>query len=149
MVKEMPSGAQLRFLEHTADVGLAVTADTLPELFRAAANGLFQLVLGEALPEETAGTGTTVETRRVTVRAGAESDLLVAWLRELLYQYESAALYPVRIDFETLTANLLDATLHCAHSTAVPQREIKGVTYHQLRVQRQDGRWHAQVIFDV
>jgi SHS2 domain-containing protein len=28
-------------------------------------------------------------------------------------------------------------------------REIKAVTYHQISVERKDGGWEAQIIFDI
>jgi SHS2 domain-containing protein len=136
---------QIEFLDHTADVGLTVRADTLAELFRGAADGMFQLTLGEAVaPPNT----TAAEERTVYVQAEDAAMLLAGWLRELLYIHQAEQLRIITKRFDTLTEHELAATIMCGPCPA-QQLEIKAVTYHQLSVAREDGAWLARVIFDV
>lgn len=69
-------------IDHTADVALRVWADSLEELFRQAALGL------SALLTDPARVG---RDRAVEIRASGidEEELLIAWLEEILYAFES------------------------------------------------------------
>jgi SHS2 domain-containing protein len=136
----------LRFIEHTADVGIEVDAGTLAELFLTAASGMFTL-LGESGEDMTAAS-TPVENRRISLDADDIASLMVAWLRELLFIHESTGLALHDAEFGKLDETRLDALISLAPAPP-PAREIKGVTWHQLTVRRQNGAWHARVIFDV
>lgn len=144
----MATHSCVRFLDHTADVGLDATAPTLPELFRAAADGMFQLLLGGACTGTALDEGIPTD-RQLALRADDAAALLSAWLRELLYLYDVAGLCPVSVEFTHLDARRLEASVRFGHVVATPLREIKGVTYHQLAVRRQGRSWHARVVFDV
>ena len=89
------------------------------------------------------------ETRAVTLEADDVGQLLVDWLRELLYWHDIDRLAFVRAEFDTVSARQLAATVYCARYTSPPVREIKGVTYHQLTVEQRGAAWFARVIFDV
>jgi len=72
-------------VDHTADVGLRVRADTLASLFERTAAGMCTLIEGEDGAEARAGEsgGCTL-----TLESDDVSSLLVAWLRELLYRHQ-------------------------------------------------------------
>jgi SHS2 domain-containing protein len=135
----------IEILEHTADIGLRVTASTPEAAFIAAAEGMFDIMVNRE------GIGSS-ETLAVNAEADAYDILLVAWLEELLYHYEiegfvprmfaTRELTPQRIQSE-LTGDRLDAAIH---ETGV---QIKAVTYHQLRAEATDQGFHIQVIFDI
>ena len=145
----MAAAPRLHFLEHTADVGLEISADTLPDVFRAAAAGMFELLVGaKALRKLERGTAVG-EIRALALQSEDVGQLLVDWLRELLYWHDSAGLCAHRAEFDTLTETQLESTVHCARYPSAPLREIKGVTYHQLQVERRGECWYARVIFDV
>jgi SHS2 domain-containing protein len=141
--------ARLEYLEHTADVGFDVTSDTLDDLFRTAASGMFELLMGSDAAHAPNRTTGAAQLRQLSLRASDVASLLVDWLRELLYWHETEGIIVPHIEFTTLTERQLDATVRSFRSTVDPIREIKGVTYHQLDVHRQDGVWQARVIFDV
>ena len=145
---------RLAFLEHTADVGIDVVAEDLTGLFRTAAFGMFELLMGgedsphhhdSPRPDPTEAPGI----RHFELRAMDAASLLVDWLRELLFMHETDGLCITGIEFRVLTDQELDATVQCVPYHGQPVREIKGVTYHQLVVEREDSAWHARVIFDV
>jgi SHS2 domain-containing protein len=138
-------GGTYREIEHTADLGIEVTAPDLSALFASAAEALYALIADSA----------TIENREViTVSAtgdGAE-ELLHAWLCELLALFnvqgfvgkrcEIASITDGRVEGQ-VTGEKLDLKRHAFHT------EIKGVTYHDFKVWQEDGMWHARVIFDV
>ncbi len=133
-------------LDHPAEIGLRVWGATLRQLFTHAAQGMFAILTG--------GAAVRGVTRRFTVHVEATTteELLVAWLRELLFRVECHRLIARRWRFTRCDARRVRAEV-----TAVrwdPQRqplgvEIKAATYHQLRIVRRGGRYHTRIIFDV
>ena len=134
-----------REFEHTADLGIESTAADLPRLFAAAGEGLFSLI---ADPEN-------IDPRdQVTVSAvgSGPEELLHAWLRELLSQFNLDGFVGKTCVVERLTDARVDGIVHGETLDLSRHRfrtEIKGVTYHDFKVWQENGAWHARVIFDV
>jgi len=154
------------FLDHTADVGLDVVAPALDALFARTAAGMACLIHGAdragdaRRAEVTAGADKASAAgrssgeapplqRRVTLSADDLPALLRAWLREVLHWHEAEGLALRDASFTALTERRLDATVTLAPDPLEPIREIKGVTLHDLAVERRDQAWAARVIFDV
>ncbi|MCZ6476742.1 MAG: archease, partial [Gemmatimonadetes bacterium] len=79
-------GRGVREVEHTADVGLAISGATLEQLFHRAALGIARLMRGDARPAGATSTRGARGTTRSVALAAESSDLLLArWLGELLY----------------------------------------------------------------
>lgn len=160
-------------LSHTADVGFEVTADSLDELFRGAAEGLVRSLgsrqeavdgegassrAGGGRPGATAGeprgerTGRRGEREVLTLERPDRERLLVAWLQELLYRADRDDRRPDGMEVEMTGPSSLRARIRwsAAGSARPAAREVKGVTYHGLRLGRdRDGRWHARLVLDV
>ena len=133
--------APYEWFDHTADLGLRITAPDLETLFRDAATALFAAVVER--PEE--GEPEAPLTLRVT---GERKDwLLFDWLNELLYLFETRRLvlsdFEVRFDDEGLSARALPRPFDPDAQRAL--HEVKAITYHGLRVERDEtGRWLAE-----
>ena len=137
--------------DHTADVGLSIRAGTLQDLLETAARAVFAQVL-EDLPAE-------VEAEEVVAvkvegeAAGDLGELLVSWLQELLFRFETRRLVPIRFEFEEAAADRVRARVGFGRFDPRRHRaraEVKGVTYHELDVHAEaDGSWRARVILDV
>ncbi|NVL90472.1 MAG: archease [Desulfobacterales bacterium] len=133
------------FIEHTADLGFKAYGAGLEELFAHAAEALFEtLVSLESIKER--------EERSIEVEADALDDLMVSWLGELLYLYDTEGLlfkgFQVKqIENNRLEANVRGEILDLARHEI--KTEIKAVTYHQLYVKKIGGTWEARVIFDI
>lgn len=140
-------GGRYRPIEHTADLAIEVEADTPEDLFRWAARGMFDLIRGEGAPPPP----DALPVWRRIAAAGPDLEArLVAWLGELLYVHarEGRLLTDVRsldLDGERVEA---EAGFVPAGPGGV-ERELKGVTYHDLQVERRDGGWKARIVFDV
>jgi SHS2 domain-containing protein len=131
-------------LDHAADVGILVTADSLPDLFDRAAAGMMALLRADAAPAD----GETIE-RDIALSADDPAELLVQWLRELLYLRQVHGLEYRDARIESLSGQRVCARVRGTLDARPPMREIKGVTYHALDVHRDADGWHARVIFDV
>ncbi len=134
-----------REIEHTADIGIEVEADTPSELFRRAGLALFSLMVSLEGVEAR-------EEREESVQAEGWEDLLHDWLSRLLHSFLQDGFIAATITIEELDSTRLHARLvgekldYKRHNF---ETEIKAVTYHQLSVTCENGRWRAQVIFDV
>ncbi len=131
--------------EHTADLGLRVRASTKEALFAEVAQGLFAMIVANL------DTVQPVQSRTLEI-AGDELDFLMFdWLNELLYAFEAERLLLSRFEVR-LADDGLQAV--CWGEEMDPQRhemehEVKAITYHQLRVERTDGGWLAEIIVDI
>ena len=134
-----------REIEHTADLGVEITAADLPQLFASAGEALYALI---ADPK-------TIESREdINISATGDNpeDLLHAWLCELLALFNVQGFVGKHCEIAQISdgqvqgrvsGETLDLKRHDFHT------EIKGVTYHEFKVWQEAGAWHARVIFDV
>lgn len=132
-------------LEHTADVGLRLRADSCEQLFEEAARGLFALIV--ANPDAIQ----FVEEYMVALEEADPEFLLRDWLDELLFAFEKENL--VFGDFSVrLSATGLEAVARGEPFDAERHGmgyEVKAITYHGLHVERTDDGWFAEVIVDI
>ncbi|HEV8717682.1 MAG TPA: archease [Candidatus Binatia bacterium] len=134
-----------REIEHTADIGIEVEADTADELFRRAGLALFSLMVGLEGVEAR-------EEREEMVQAEGWEDLLHDWLSRLLHNFLQDGFIVAQIKIDELDATHIRARLageKLDYERHNFETEIKAVTYHQLSVTCENGRWLARVIFDV
>ncbi len=134
-----------REIEHTADLGVEITAADLPALFASAGEALYALIADPA----------TIENReaiKVSATGANPEDLLHTWLCELLALFNVEGFVGKRCEITYISdgqvqgrvsGEKLDLKRHAFHT------EIKGVTYHDFKVWQEAGAWHARVIFDV
>jgi SHS2 domain-containing protein len=128
-------------IDHTADWAFRVRASTLPELFVRAARAVY------ALAHVTLAPGPRVE-RAVTLEAIDAESLLVAWLNELLWLWQSERLACDEFDIETLTPTTLVARVRGAPA-AEWGKDIKAATYHDLAIRRTAEGYEVTVVLDV
>ena len=136
------------FFDHTGDVGVRLSAPTLPDLFRDAA-----LAFTETLTDREKTSRSSDDD--VLLDAPTLDDLLVEWLTELLYRFEVRNLLPVDADLTVTEApGGCELRGRVASDTFDPDRHpikvaVKGITYHQLEVRRSDVGWETAVVFDI
>ena len=137
------SGFELR--DHTADIALFVWGDSLESLFRAAAHGLYATV-GQL--------SSFGESMRDTLRfeaADAES-LLHDFLAELLFRMEIRGVLLSDFDFARLDDTQLVAAVsifEIDQESSVFDREVKAITYHDLRIVERGNRYEVTLILDI
>jgi len=134
-----------QLIEHTADVGFRVTAPNLTDLLEESARALFALIV---LNSHQIQPKTELQIKVLGDRA---DDLLLDWLSELLYVFDSQRIVFCRFNVHVAADGVsgqawgepLDPSRHqLGH-------EVKAITYHDLTVRRMDDRWEAKVIVDV
>ncbi len=129
---------------HTADVAVAATGATLDGTFGAVADGL-AAAMCEAIPDDGNRFG-------FTVVAENREALLYEYLAEVIYQRDVRGVLPVenrtsvRQDGDEWQ---LDASARGVPLAAVDAREVKAVTYSEMRIEECEEGWRAYVVFDV
>ena len=135
-----------KLIDHTADFGIQVFGSDLTALFENAAHAMFDLIVDH---HKAGGT----QRRQVDLKGDDWPDLMVNWLRELLYLWNGKGLIVKKADISSISEYNIsaivkidpyDPTLHEI------KEEIKAVTYHQIVVRPKGDRgWESKIIFDV
>jgi SHS2 domain-containing protein len=136
--------------DHTADLGMEIYGRTKRDLFANAAFALFDVMIQDVRPPTKRGGKERLKIR--TVQGADVEDLLVNFLRELLYGFNGLGWVLNRGSILACTNK--KAVAQYDVETYHPKRhliktEIKAVTYHGLSVQKIKSGWKARVIFDV
>jgi SHS2 domain-containing protein len=132
-------------IAHTADVGLRVRARSLPELFEQAALGLVSLMLD-------ARTVRPVSVRAVRASAQEPEELLVAWLSEILFLFDTERFAPASVRVGSLGEGTVTGELRGEQFDRRRHRRrhvVKAVTYHDLTIRKVEDVYEVQIIFDV
>ncbi len=147
MNKKMHSG--FREIEHTADLGIEVTGDSLNNLFKNAAQGFYAVSAGDLNLSAT-------DTLKVSLNAESAEDLLVSFLNELNYYMQMKNKIYRHINNINIEERDGQYFLSCSGQVArlnPAQREelteIKSVTYHQLKIERKEDGYYTKVFFDI
>jgi len=142
-------GGQWKTIEHPADTGIEIWADSLPEVFALAAKGL--MATGIEHPELL-----QPKNQRIIQTTGTDlKELMVNFLSEFLYliDTENFVMAKCQVDALSTTNNFsiratvwgetFDLTKHGSTT------DIKAITYHQMLIEEANHRWHARIIFDI
>jgi SHS2 domain-containing protein len=143
----MATGEQKRFefIDHTGDIGIRVFGENREEIFQHAAEALFEVITDLDTIEPR-------ETMDITVEADGWKSLLVSWLSEFIYLLDTRQML-----FRDFTVLSLNENRITATACGEPYNEdkhlikttVKGATYHQLRIFREEDRWVGEVILDI
>lgn len=137
---------------HTADCSFELYGQTPEEIFVQAARAIFH-EMTESDPDEFARhRQPTYE--EVELHARSLAWLLVDWLNEIIYRYETHGVYVVDAQIEELHVGNDEARLR-ARLVCLPvgehsaQLQFKAATYHDLRFEQTPDGWVAEVVLDV
>lgn len=138
-------GFTLKFLEHTADVGIEVTAPDKKSALEAVGCALLNIITD---------TGSVESKEKFEINLGPftdDGDMLFEFLNEIIYLADARSavfrcVHVVEVN-EIIKAYLEGETFD--PSKHIIKEQVKAATYHQLVFERIDKGWFARVIFDV
>jgi len=148
----MAKNKRFEVIEHTADIGIKVHGNNVPELFENTALGMFSLLtdLKKIKPELKF---------EINVDGSDREDLLANWLNDLVYLHTSKGIVLCEFNVTSyrkiknrsrqfsLTAELAGQKMDFDRT---PMRfEIKAATRHELSVAKEVGGYSTRVIFDI
>lgn len=134
-----------KLFAHTADLGVEVSGPSLEDVYRNAAEALFNILSDIS----------TIETRKMLLRkvkGMGREDLLINFLRELLNLWNRDHFL---VKFcEVLEATPQHLTVRLSGEVYNPlmhpiNREIKAVTYHQTSLVHNKRGWKGRFVLDV
>ena len=133
-------------LDHTADVGVRVRGASAEEALARLALALGALIAG-------GGAAAPDRTERLAVDGGPGlAGTAVALLRELLFRFATRRRIPAAIEVLRLGEDGVEAVVETApydpdvHGEGV---DLKAVTWHAARLEREGDEWVGQVLFDI
>lgn len=136
---------QYEILDHPADLKIRAFGKNLPEVFlnMARAMGKQQISGVEDLVFED-------EWHEIETKANDLESLLIDWLNETLYQGEIK--HKIYLEFEVLNFDEAACNIKTRIRGVNADKkilEIKSATFHDASLKSSDGRWEAQVVFDI
>ena len=131
-------------IEHTADVGIRAFGRDIQEVFTNAARGMFSLIteLDDVVE---------AEYRDIEITAPDAESLLVEWLNELIYLFDTENILFKRFDIAEIDKTKLRVRSYGERVDSSKHRlktGIKAATYHMLKIE-QDLGCKAEVLFDI
>jgi len=136
---------QFEILDIFGDAGIRAFGKDLPELFAHAGIGMFSLITK---------LDSVTEARHIIVTVESETleGLLIAWLNELVFHFDTYGFVGKKICVTEMTGTRVSATV--SGEEFDPGRHergllIKAATYHRILLQERDDHWEAEVIFDI
>lgn len=140
-----------RLRDHTADVAVEAGAPTLSGVFAAVGDGLTA-----AMCDDVPAPADDDVTVSFTVEAESREALLFDYLDQLIYERDVREVLPVdnEATVSSVSASDRDSWRVEGRSRGVPlgrvdAREVKAVTYSEMRLEEAADGWEAYVVFDV
>ena len=131
-------------IDHTADVGIVAYGADMSQAFANAARALFSLITELENVDE-------VLHQDIELTATDEESLLVEWLNELIYLFDTENIIFKRFDITQLSQTQLKARSY-GHKVDSSKHKIKtgvkAATYHMLKIDKSNGG-KVQVLFDI
>ncbi|NNL42803.1 MAG: archease [Desulfobacterales bacterium] len=133
-----------RLIDHTADFRIHVFGIDLKDLFSNAAFAMFDLITDIKSLQ-------SADESSLNVKGNDRQDLMVNWLRELLYIWNGKEKLVESVDIFSISENELTAKIRLDSFDPARHRiknDIKAVTYHQIQVNLIASGWESKIIFD-
>ena len=131
--------------DHTADIGLKIFGNSLLDLFANA---------GYALCDSLTDISKVIPATKQTfcLQRDSTEELLVEWMGDLLYTFETESLLFSRFNIISIDKNSLSAEAEGEFFNSALhtiKNGVKAVTYHKLKIEEKNGLWLAEVVLDV
>ncbi|HSE83317.1 MAG TPA: archease [Thermodesulfobacteriota bacterium] len=132
-------------LDHTADVCLRVYGKSFEEILEHAACGMMDLITDREKVEPS-------ESVQIKAEGETGEELLVRWLQEILYLHQVKKMFFHHFEVNGLAetqvtgkafGEKIDFEKHEIGS------DVKGISYHNLRLETLDDRLKVDIIFDL
>ena len=131
-------------LDHTADIGIKVKGESLPAVMEKTILALSDLMIGNTQVGSN-------EEREFIIDEDDVEIALVSILEEILYLFEhqkfAVSCCSVSVQNNEYRVQMKGSLFN--PSKVKDGTEIKAVTYHQLKVKKEDDTWIVKVIFDI
>jgi len=137
---------KFKFLEHTADAKMQAFGATLEEAFSNAALGMFNVMVDTSKIKQ-------VKKHLFTIKSENEESLLYDFLEQLLFLTDSEGFLLSEVLELTIIRNkvltLVAKVIGDNHTNQEVHSYIKAVTYSEMFIKKEKGKYVIQVVFDI
>jgi len=135
---------EFEVLAHVSETGIRAYGKNIEESFENAAKAMFSIITepGKVSPDQEV---------KINISAKNNSELLVDWLNELLFYFDSKGFLFSEFDLHIKDGELVGiASGEIYEAQKHPLKtQIKATTYYNLEVEEENGKSWVQVYFDV
>jgi SHS2 domain-containing protein len=141
----METQKKYRLIRNQSELVVRITGDSQADLFANSAVALFDVMADLEKIE-------VKERISLEVEGTDRDDLMVNWMRELLYLYQGSGYLLSEFKIREVKDTLVRAEV-CGEKIDPDRHEIKqeigAVAFHKSRMQKTGNQWIAQVIFEI
>jgi SHS2 domain-containing protein len=141
----MENQKKYRLMTRQSELAVRVVGNSQADLFANSAFALFDVMTDLAKIE-------LKERVPLEVEGADRDDLMVNWMRELLYLYQGSGYLLKEFQIHEVKDTLVKADV-CGEKIDPDRhdmkKEITAVAYHQSRMEKTGNQWTAQLIFEV
>lgn len=134
---------KFKFLEHTADVKFQAFGKSLNEAFSNAAYAMFNVMYDGKVKAKVR--------KKFEVKGKDIESLLYNFLEELLFLLDSKNFFlsSIKVKINEKELKLKAEAFGDSVKNYSPSLDVKAVTYNEMFVKKERGRWIIQVVLDV
>ena len=141
----MADEKKYRVLNRSSDLVIKVFGKTQAELFANSAFALFDILADMEKVE-------VRDSLQLEVEGADRDDLMVNWVRELLYLFQGSDFLVKEVEVQEIKENYVRAEVKGEKfdpDRHEIRREIRAVAYDQSRMEKTGDQWMAQLIFEL
>jgi SHS2 domain-containing protein len=136
---------QFEILDISGDAGIRAYGKTISEAYANAGIGMYSLITDISGIDER-------ESIAFEVSGDSHEGLLVAYLNELIFRFDTHGFIGRRVEVPDLTGGSMSARVYGQEFD--PDRHerrllIKAATYHNIKIKQVGGVWEVEVVFDI
>ncbi len=137
-----------KIIDHTADIAVKLSGDSMEDLFQTAVDALKQVLLNGNMVQP-------IEQRKIELEAVTPEELLVDFLSEINFiltvkSWVTGKVRKLNISYNNTTwklySEITGESLSENHHVEV---EIKAVTFHNLKIEQKEGKYRTLLVFDI
>jgi len=132
---------EYKILDHPSDVRIQAFGKTKEELFLHAMKGMNEILKPKILDKKSGK-------REIKVKSVDSNALLVDFLSEVLYQIQTNKEVYNNVKFTKFSDTEFESEL-TGNKIESFGEDIKAVTYHDLKIEKREGLYRAQILFDI
>lgn len=141
----MDNQKKYRITKHQTELAVRITGNSQADLFANSALALFDVMTDPTAIE-------IKERISLEVEGNDRDDLMVNWMRELLYLYQGSGYLLKEFKISQVKDTIVKAEV-CGEKVDPDRHEIKqeiaAVAFHKSRMEKTGNQWIAQVIFEL
>jgi SHS2 domain-containing protein len=138
--------SKYKLINHTADIAVEIEAESIEELFKEA----FNFWLNSVVEPENLSAKKKIE---INLKAHTLEELLVDFINEVNFllftkKIVCLSLVKIKIDIDSVSLNSKIKATNLKNMNLLKE-EIKSVTYHQLKLEHQNGKYIVMLVLDI